>query len=217
MMSVYKSPWFVVFDPYLDAVVICIRGTKSMKDTVTSMRRRIYCSRIDYQVWFLFGTEVTLIQADSQQCWPIKWDEKRCPESKGMYTSARNILEILQDTYILDTLFNGYPPLIALPQFILDSVRLLSYDHIDISFDSAPYYWTFTRRWNCTYSFISPSTEISKLLYILCTPWTDDSEGKRNRWWSSSMCDNWKWHCTSHVLSISYSVLLCGNLTVFTS
>ena len=39
--SVYKSPWFVVFDPFLDAVIICIRGTKSMKDTTTSMRRRI--------------------------------------------------------------------------------------------------------------------------------------------------------------------------------
>ena len=134
---------------------------------------------------------MTLIQADSQQCWLIKWDEKRSPKSKGMYTSARNIRETLQDTHILDTLFNGYPSLIPLPQYILDSVWPLSHNHIDISFDSAPYYWSFTRSGNRPHSFISPSTEISQLLHIVCTSWTDDSEGERNRRWSSSMCDNW--------------------------
>ncbi|KAK8804850.1 hypothetical protein WA171_006815 [Blastocystis sp. BT1] len=50
-----------------------------------------------------------------------------------MYTSARNIRETLQDTHILDTLFNGYPSLIPLPQYILDSIshstRLLITGH----------------------------------------------------------------------------------------
>ena len=35
-----RSPWFLAYDPYIDAVILSIRGTKSLRDVMTSINNR---------------------------------------------------------------------------------------------------------------------------------------------------------------------------------
>ena len=40
---VHRSPWFLAYDPYIDAVILSIRGTKSICDVTTSLHNRSSC------------------------------------------------------------------------------------------------------------------------------------------------------------------------------
>ena len=92
-----RSPWFLAYDPYIDAVILSIRGTKSLRDVMTSINNRS-----------LFPSFTIRTGSYSAQC--------------GYYTTALNISSRLRALHVLEGLFHNYRPTIPIPQYVYDAV-----------------------------------------------------------------------------------------------